>query len=66
MGQRYLLLTRRVLLVVLGADKIKVAAPVWAIREDWMRLGKEGMYNVSSLDIALCASISIMNIFNDI
>lgn len=47
------------------ADTIKEVAPVWAILEAQMRLGKGGRHNVSLLDDALCHPALIMNIFND-
>jgi hypothetical protein len=42
----------------------KVVGPVLAILEDRMRLGKEGMRNVSSLDVALYPVALAMDIWN--
>ena len=42
----------------------KVVGPVLVILEDQMRLGKEGMRNVSSLDVALCPVVLVMGIWN--
>jgi len=53
LDQRYPLPVRRVLPVEFGADKIRVVVPAPVILEDQVRLVKEGMRNVSSLDVAL-------------
>ena len=64
MDQIYLLPARRVPSVGSGADVTKVVGLVSVILEDRMRLGKEGMRNVSSLDVALYPVVLTMDIWS--